>query len=295
MSKILVSGLVNVETTTGINEFPINYSPIEYRFFGIRSNVSGVAYNISKALTTLGDEVSLCSMTGKDYPAEHIIREIKSLGISGKNVLPQLKETPVSVVLYDQDGRRKIYCDLKDVQEAEYDFTPDMYSDVDIVVACNTNFNRSLLKSAYNAGKTIATDVHVLSDINDEYNRDFMQYADILFLSDENIQGEPSDFIKDIADKYHNEIIVLGRGSNGAMMYLRETDRIYEMPAVKTDKIVNTVGAGDALFSAFICLYAKGYDPEACLMYAQHFAAIKIGYDGAAQGFCSFEELLNSI
>ncbi len=34
MSKILVSGLVNTETTVKIKEFPIPYFPIDYPFFG---------------------------------------------------------------------------------------------------------------------------------------------------------------------------------------------------------------------------------------------------------------------
>ncbi len=295
MSRILVSGLVNLETTTGINEFPINYFPIDYRFFGISTNVSGVAYNISKALKTLGDDVILCSMTGHDFAGELIIRELKQLGISGRHVIPKLKETPSSVVLYDNTGRRQIYCDLKDIQEASYDFTPDIYRNADIVAACNSNFNRALIKSAHNAGKIIATDVHVLSDIDDGYNRDFMEYSDILFLSDEGIQGEYQDFIKALADRYNNKIIVLGMGSRGALMYESKTGKFCEMPAVSKGRVVNTVGAGDALFSAFICMYAKGYEPEACLMYAQHFAAIKICHNGASVGFCSFEELLNSI
>jgi ribokinase len=33
MSKILVSGLVNTETTVKIKEFPIPYFPIDYPFF----------------------------------------------------------------------------------------------------------------------------------------------------------------------------------------------------------------------------------------------------------------------
>lgn len=28
-----------------------------------------------------------------------------------------LKETPVSAILYDAQGKRQIYCDLKDIQE----------------------------------------------------------------------------------------------------------------------------------------------------------------------------------
>ena len=55
MKKILVSGLINTETTVKIKEFPIEYFPIDYPFFGVNTRVSGVAYNIAKALSTLGD------------------------------------------------------------------------------------------------------------------------------------------------------------------------------------------------------------------------------------------------
>ena len=47
--RILVSGLLNVETTVPVRGFPINYYPIDYPFFGINSNVSGVGFNLSKA------------------------------------------------------------------------------------------------------------------------------------------------------------------------------------------------------------------------------------------------------
>ncbi len=46
------------------------------------------------------------------------------------------------------------------------------------------------------SGKTIATDVHVLSDVQDEYNADFMRYAKILFLSDENIPSNYKAFMR---------------------------------------------------------------------------------------------------
>ena len=67
MSKILVSGLVNTETTVKIKEFPIPYFPIDYPFFGVNTDVAGVAYNLSKALKSLGDQVRLLSMTGSDF------------------------------------------------------------------------------------------------------------------------------------------------------------------------------------------------------------------------------------
>ena len=64
-----------------------------------------------------------------------------------------------------------------------------------------------------------------------------------------------------------------------------------ELAAVKTNEIVNTVGAGDALFSAFIHFYAKGMEASECLKRAQIFASLKIAYNGASLGFASEEEI----
>lgn len=285
MKKILVSGLINTETTVKIKSFPIEYFPIDYPFFGINTRVSGVAYNLVKALKSLGDDVSLVTMTGDDFSADYIKAEVVNAGVDTKYVNTILKATPNSVVLYDGNGKRQIYCDLKDVQDVEYDFKEELYIDSDVVIACNTNFNRELLKKAKAAGKIIATDVHVLGDINDEYNQDFMKNANILFLSDENIKTDYKNFLMSIEEKFGNDIIVLGMGNKGALMYVKEENKFYELPAVNLNKVVNTVGAGDALFSSFIHFYAKGLQPLECLKRAEVFAAYKIGFDGASVGF----------
>ena len=290
--KILVSGLLNTETTTAVRGFPIDYYPIDYPFFGIDTAVSGVAYNIAKALTVLGDEVVLTSMIGSDFAAAYIRQELADLGIDSSKVRSKLKQTPSSVVLYDPTGRRQIYCDLKDIQETPYDFDPSCLEGVDLVAACNINFNRPLLKLAKAAGKLIATDVHVMSNIYDDYNRDFLEVADILFLSDEGLGENYRDFIWQLAHTYPAKVIVLGRGSKGAAMYLREEERLEEYPAVSFGQVVNTVGAGDALFSAFLHFYAKGFDPRQALSCAQRFAARKITVSGASRGFVTEEEVL---
>ena len=294
MKRILISGLINTETTVKVKRFPIEYFPIDYPFFGVNTRVSGVAYNLAKAFRSLGDEVDLVTMTGNDFSAEYVNNKMEEIGVSTEHVKRTLKETPNSVVLYDEEGKRQIYCDLKDVQEATYQFDKQLYENADIVVACNTNFNRELLKKAKMAGKIIATDVHVLSDVHDEYNRDFMQYADLLFLSDENINTDYREFLMDIENNYQNEIIVLGMGAKGALMYVKDEQKFYELEAVSNLKVVNTVGAGDTLFSSFLHYYAKGISPLECLKKAQLFAAYKIGFDGASNGFAS-EEIMEQL
>ena len=289
--KILISGLVNTETTVRVRQFPIHYYPIDYPFFGVNTAVSGVAYNIARAMGTLGDQVTLLSMTGADFPAEYIKEELRAAGIDTSYIKPKLKETPSSVVLYDGEGKRQIYCDLKDIQDAEYGFSENICEGFDMVVACNINFNRELLRQAKAAGIPIATDVHVLSNIWDDYNRDFMRYADILFLSDEGIGDDYRGFLMELARTYGTKIIVLGRGSKGAAMYQKEQDRIFEMPAVRVGEVVNTVGAGDALFSSFVHYYAKGLSPLEALTRAQLFASAKIRVSGASKGFVTKAEI----
>lgn len=289
--RILVSGLLNTETTTAVRGFPVNYYPIDYPFFGISTGVSGVAFNVAKALRTLGDDVRVMSMVGRDYPADYIRAELKALGIGTDGVLTELAQTPSSVVLHDPQGRRQIYCDLKDIQDASYPFREAMLADVDLVAACNINFNRPLLHLAREAGKRIATDVHVLSDIYDGYNREFMECADILFLSDEGVGEDYGAFLWQLAHTYGCGIIVLGRGARGAAIYRRETDDIKELDAVKVERPVNTVGAGDALFSAFLHYYAKGLDALEALQRAQIFAAHKITVSGGANGFVTEEQI----
>ena len=88
-----------------------------------------------------------------------------------------------------------------------------------------------------------------------------------------------------LADTYPCQILVMGRGAKGAAIYLRQTGRITDLPAEYAGRVVNTVGAGDALFSSFLHFYGKGYDPVAALRRAQVFAAYKITVSGAAQGF----------
>ena len=80
-------------------------------------------------------------------------------------------------------------------------------------------------------------------------------------------------------------------GANGALLLDSYHQKITAVEAFRPEKIVNTIGAGDALFSSFLHFYTKGFDAEAALRRAVIFAGIKIGYNGASIGFCSENEV----
>ena len=290
MSKIFVSGLTNVETSCYVGSFPIEYAPIDYNFFGVNSVASGVGLNVALALTALGDEVTLATIAGED-PAGVVVRTALEPLSSAR--IADCGATAQSVVLYDSDGRRRIYTDLKDIQERKLpdDFSDDL-EEFDAFCLCNINFSRELLTKAKAVGKPIFCDVHCIGSIDDEYNRDFMSAADVLFLSDENIRGREEGFVRMLSSAYACDVITVGMGSKGAMLYTRSDNGIKIIPAVHTREVVNTAGAGDALFSAFTHFYVKGLSAYEALRRAVYFASYKIGESGASKGFLSEEDLL---
>ena len=289
MSKIFVSGLANVETSCAVNQFPIEYQAVDYNFFGISSIASGVGLNVSLALTSLSDEVTFATFVGDDTAGESVLSACKP--ISDVRIA-RCEQTPQSVVLYDKSGKRRVYTDLKNVQKIHL---PDqLYTDLDAFDAfclCNINFSRDLLSAAKKTGKPILCDVHCLRDIHDEYNADFMKAADVLFLSNENIIGKEEEFVRKLTAVYPCQIIVIGMGSDGSLLYERQLDRFTMIPSVYTRPVVNTVGAGDALFSAFTHFYIQGVTAVDSLRYATVFASYKIGESGASKGFLCEQKL----
>ncbi len=287
MVNFLVSGLINIETTLKVDQFPLEYFPVTYPFHGIQSTISGVGFNLAKALTILGNHVHLLSLIGTDFYEAIIRKECSEIKINDQYLLAVLPQTTQSVILYDKNGRRQIHTDLKDIQEQQYPMEcfEQAAMGCDLCILCNINFNRHLLEMAASLNKMIATDVHAIQNLEDPYNRDFMAAADILFLSHENLTIPPQAFIQSIWDRYQNQIIVIGLGERGAMLGLIETQWILQIPALQIRPILNTVGAGDALFSAFLSSYQSTNDPILSLQKAILFASHKIGSNGAAQGF----------
>lgn len=293
MTKILVSGLINIETTLRTEQFPLVYEPVRYPFFGINTTVAGVGYNISKALVMLGDEVCFLSIIGRDTAATLVQQSLAHDNIPASFVVAGTAHTAQSVIIYDKTGKRQIHTDLKDIQEQTYPKEQFQHAlaQCSLAILCNINFSRPFLQQAQKAGKRIATDVHTIASLDDAYNQDFMAAADILFMSDERLPCAPEAWARKVQNRYGPEIIVIGLGEAGALLAVKSDGFMERITAVKVRPIVNTIGAGDALFSAFNHVYNQTQDPYQAIQKAVVFAAYKIGVAGAAEGFLRGPEL----
>ncbi len=293
MSHILVAGLINLEVTLRVDRFPIPYAPVQYPFFGVNASVSGVGYNVAKALTRLGRSVRFLSLIGCDLAGRMVYEQLRADEIGDAFVVQGGAQTAHSVILYDASGQRAIFVDLKDIQEQVY--PPGLFEaavqDASLAVLCNINFARPMLAQMRARGVPIATDVHTLADLDDAYNRDWLEAASLLFMSDEKLPCPAEEWVRRLWERYEAPVVVIGLGAQGALLGVRADNFVERVPAVHTRPVANTIGAGDALFSCFVHVYAETGDPYRAIRRAVVFASYKIGATGAADGLLTAPEL----
>jgi len=208
-------------------------------------------------LRTLGDEVELLSLTGRDPMASLFEQALERDGLPAGQVLPILGETPQSVILHDGDGRRQIHVDLKDVQQVPYPAKRQG------AVVCAVEFSRPLVGPARQAGTLVVTDLQAVRDLDDPYDRDFLRAAHLLFMSDELLPASPEEVAREALARFPAKVVVIGMGAAGALLATRDDGLVGRFPALSTRPVVSTIGASDALLSA----------------------SWKFGVAGAAEGF----------
>jgi ribokinase len=204
-----------------------------------------------------------------------------------------MPQSPQSVIVYDASGRRASFTDLKDIQERAFpaERFAQVAADCDACVLCNINFARGLLPVAKRLGKLVATDIHTIAEVEDNFNLDFMAAADILFCSDERLPVAPETWVRAVAKRYSPAIQVVGLGSRGALLFERGAEEPCHVPAVQTRPVVNTIGAGDSLFSAFLHAYLASGNAHRALRIANLFASWKVGGNGGADGLLTGAQL----
>lgn len=280
-----------------VQSFPLEYAPVQYPFFGIQSAASGVGLNLASALSTLGSRVSLCAFIGEDSAGGIVRARLEGLGLELQ--LEAIPAHPQSVVLVDRDGQRSIYTDLKDVQDRQFDPTMlevalrgvDGLRDADAALICNINFARPALALARAAGIPIYTDLHAIYHLDNPYDREFLEMADVLFFSGEHLSAEPIDVALEAFSRFEQlQIIVIGAGARGAWLFERGAPPHLE-PGVPNPAPKSTIGAGDALCSSFAYFYQTSGDARFAIRKAVRFASHKLGSVGGASGFLTAAEL----
>jgi sugar/nucleoside kinase (ribokinase family) len=290
-SRIVVVGVASLYLTMPVERFPIPYAPTGQPPW-MRVGVGGVGSHVAQVLSGLGDQVSLCSVVGDDLAGLAIRHELARHGLDGPGVVTG-PGSSMGLILVDPDGKRAGHPFLRAVDAVEYplDAFDRAAQSADMAVITNTVFARALLPRAKQLNLPVAVDVHLISSLDDPYDRPWLEAADVLFCSHESLPCSPRRWISRVFARYPGcSIVAVGRGADGSMLGLRD-GTLVEAYAPPPRGVVNTSGAGDALFASFLHGWLATGNPAQALAQAVLFAGWKVGETSPIAATLSAAEL----
>lgn len=280
MSRVVVAGVVNIRVARYCGSFPMAYEPSVFDRHGISMRLSGSGWTVVRTLQLLGTDVAFATYVGADELGQFVAQGLARRGLYGPTTLV-CESQPRAVVLYDSAGRRSSATDLRstpdlrypvDVFESALDAAP-----CDAVVLTNIGFTRPLFPAAVHRGLPIASDLHLVAEVDRPYDRDWMVAATVLACSHERLPCSPEDWVRTMWRRYGTELVLVGCGAGGAVVGVRRTQRIWHVDATAPRGVRYTSGAGDSLLGSFIHHQLTGGDPVAAARYAVLTAGWKVG------------------
>lgn len=293
MFNYIVAGITQLETIIKVRQIPIEFEPSTESHDAIHTSAGGDAFNISLALKWLGDQVKFMTVVGEKQDLSIFNPADREVTLDTDYVMPVMRQSPIEVLFYDERRRQQGFEDLKDIRDAEYNMSlvEPIADSADMFVLSNANFCRPFIEMAKKHDKKLAVKIHSFRRDKEKYNTDYLENANILYFSDNSIQEEPFSFVQDIADRYNPDIIILGQGEQGVILYDRYREIKVHYDPVKSVKIVNMAGSDNAFFACFLHYFMKTEDPKMAVHKALLFSSHKIGYMGTSNGFMTEEQL----
>ena len=276
-NKIVVAGVTSLYMSVGVEEFPLSYAPTRKPAW-LRAEVGGAAGHIAKVLSALGDEVKLCTLASNDPVGLAVRTDLRGRGLLGRGVVDS-GASSLGVVLVAPDGRRMGFPYLAAVSAIEYpvEVFRQEAEGANLAVLTNARFVQPLIRHAQDLRVPVAVDVHLISDVDDDYNRPWLEVADIVFCSHERLPCEPAGWVAQVFAQYPGCAVAgVGRGPDGCLLGLRDGTMV-QIAGIAPRGVVSTAGAGDALFASFLHGWLATGNPVQALEAAVLHAGWKIG------------------
>jgi sugar/nucleoside kinase (ribokinase family) len=187
--------------------------------------------------------------------------------------------TSLGIVLVGRDGSQSGLPYLAAVNAVKYPAETfiRLARGADLAVLTNVRFAMSLIRPAEELSVRIATDVHLMSDVNDPRNRPWLEASDVIFSSHERLPCPPREWLARVFGRYPGcEVVGIGRGADGATLGLRD-GTLVRAAAVAPRGVVSTAGAGDTLFASFLHGWLATGNPARALEAAVLYAGWTVG------------------
>ncbi|MEW5960801.1 MAG: carbohydrate kinase family protein [Chloroflexota bacterium] len=269
---VVVVGNVGIDTNIYLYSAEIDFN-VEANFTENLDYVGQAGGYAGRGYARLGQQTAFIGYVGDDFSGRFIREEFARAGIDTTALFIDPQGTSRSINFMYQDGRRKNFYDGKGHMQLQPDL--DLCRQV-LAQARLAHFNipnwaRQLLPLAKECGLTIACDIQDVVSPGNEYRRDFIEFADILFCSAANYP-DPTPLIEALLGLNPALIVIVGRGAQGCA--LGTATGIQFFPAVDLDAaVVDTNGAGDGLAVGFLTSYVLDHYPLIASIWRGQIAA----------------------
>lgn len=253
-------------------------------------NAGGAPANVCVQAVKLGQRAAYLTKVGNDGFGEFLIETLKNEGVDTSYIRTSDKhDTSLAFVSFKEDGERQFSFYRR--AAADLYFTAEDFKDVqfkarDILefgsVALKTEEARSahryLIEKAQSAGALVFFDPNLRFNLWEDKEQlrgtvlEFARYADVIKVGVDELEFIMGLTAESAVEAMFNgklKILLVTDGGKGAKLYLADGKR-FDCGGYKV-KAVDTTGAGDSFFGAFIAQYMAGngeYDYLEMLQFA---------------------------
>jgi sugar/nucleoside kinase (ribokinase family) len=289
---VVVVGNVGVDTNIYLPGYEIDFS-VEANFTENLDYVSHAGGMTSRGYARLGKKTAFIGHVGDDHNGRLVRDVFAADGIDTRALLVDPAGTARSVNFVFPDGRRKNFYDGKGhmALKPDHELCTGVLRGARFAHFHIPNWARELLPIAKALGLTIACDLQDVVSWPDSYRADFVELADILFLSVVNFE-DPAPLLQQFVDHNPQQIVVSGMGARGCALATAE-DGVRCFEPVSLDlPVVDTNGAGDALAVGFLSSYLlEGKTLEQSIEAGQIAARHACTLRGTSSGLITAERL----
>lgn len=238
--------------------------------------VGGAPLNVCGAYTKLGGSSNIITMLGNDPFGDKIVTELNEYGINVDYIKRTDKaNTSLAFVALDENGNREFsfYRNLgADMLMSENDIDNSWFSDAYALHFCSVSLGNFPMRKAHDkaihyakeSGSIISFDPNVRLPLFSDHEylknviHEYIQYADILKISDEEVEfifGN-NDIEENLEYLFNKgvKLVVYTSGKNGAKAYT--TNSVAQSDGIEV-KAIDTTGAGDGFIGCLLYQLTK--------------------------------------
>ncbi len=232
----------------------------------------GAPANVIGAVTKLGIPSKMLTKLGDDPFGDYIIDVLNEAGIDTSNIeRDQEGETALAFVSLAADGNRDFKFYRKNSADLRYsvdDIPDDILDDCGMIHFCSVDLVESPMKEAHKKlidmaiekGVKVSFDPNLRFSLWDDLDalkktvNDFIPYADIIKISDEELEfitgkTDIKDAAPELLSAGRGKYVIYTKGADGAEIYTK--DGMVEAPGYSIE-VRDTTGAGDSFIGAFL-------------------------------------------